>query len=116
MTNTLLGQRWPRGPFSATPGPGEGAAGGDLVGTFPNPTLINIVAPGSGAKVTVDAKGRVTAVGPAAESDVTGLVADLATLTAKAAVAPIPISVAGGGIPEILFTLAGEVIVSLETP
>lgn len=39
----------------------SGSAGGDLTGTYPNPTLVNIVTPGTGGIVTIDAKGRITA-------------------------------------------------------
>jgi hypothetical protein len=37
-----------------------GAAGGDLSGSYPNPTLINVGTAGTYAQVTTDANGRVT--------------------------------------------------------
>jgi hypothetical protein len=50
-----------------------GAAGGDLTGAFPNPSLVDVVTAGAYSKVSVDSKGRVTSGSSLVASDIPNL-------------------------------------------
>jgi hypothetical protein len=57
----------------ASGGGSSGAAGGDLTGTYPNPTLVLKGAPGIYTKVTTDSNGRVTSGATLTASDIPSL-------------------------------------------
>ncbi|MFV3409014.1 tail fiber domain-containing protein [Bdellovibrio bacteriovorus] len=78
----------------------SGPAGGDLTGTYPSPTLANVVTAGTGTKITYDAKGRVTSSAGLAAGDIPNL--DWSKITSGK-----PTTLSGYGITDSLVSNAG---------
>ena len=73
VTFNYINTAWRVTANSVTTGAPTGAAGGDLTGTYPNPSLAAAGTAGTYTKVTTDSKGRVTSGGSLVYSDIPDL-------------------------------------------
>ncbi|MFM6927342.1 MAG: cell wall anchor protein, partial [Bdellovibrio sp.] len=85
------GSNWVPASLSASPG---GAAGGDLTGNYPNPSLANAGTAGTYYKVTTDVKGRVVS------GSTTFTEADISGSISWSKIASSPTTLSGYGITD----------------